>query len=128
MLLAFLQECGRDREIGGAGDLEIRGGALDEPGSIAQPLDRLRLIGWDAARRVRAVERLAEAAIAEHLWCQRAPESCAIDGLLDLPGAVGPLQRVGCRRGEQPADGMARELRERSEERRVGKECRSRWS
>src|SRR5206468_8289678 len=45
------------------------------------------------------------------------------------PSSVRTARRAGRRaRSAAPASGSARPRRRRSEERRVGKECRSRWS
>ncbi len=82
IVLAFPSGAPPRAQVVGAGDLEIGGGALDEPGPLAQPFDRLRLIGRDPAGGVRASSASHRAPVAEHLRCQRAPQPGAVDGLL----------------------------------------------
>src|SRR2546430_7518667 len=64
-----------------------------------------------------------------HLGAVQDPAALRLLGDRDHPGGVRPV--IGLRQPEAPDHLARRHLREpvpRSEERRVGKECRSRWS
>src|SRR5206468_11896937 len=92
-----------------------------------QPLDEFRSDGRDAPQRGFGKRRSGSRDGIE----QNDPQTRTVDfviGGTDRPGELRDFQRMRLRRGQIDFKHFPAATALRSEERRVGKECRSRWS
>ena len=82
-------------------------------------LSLLALLGCETGKNERLAESEQRGALSGNSVAKEAPKEPAAS----LANSKGPMQQVSLRQADQ-----SQSIAERSEERRVGKECRSRWS
>src|SRR5258708_19878505 len=80
----------REIEIFRIRDLEVAQAALHEARRVAEPFDRARFVGQIVAVLLRAQNRLAQHADAEHLRRLRLPQAVAAFGTADAPPGLRP--------------------------------------